>query len=41
MNLEDVEDVEQLGDGLEGGGEGREAELDLVDPGDPVPVEQV
>jgi len=34
--------VEQLGDGLEGGGgEGREAELDLIDPGDPVPVEQV
>ena len=34
--------MEQLGDGLEeGGGEGREAELDLVDPGDPMPVGQV
>ena len=34
--------MEQFGDGLAGGGgEGREAELDLVDPGDPVPVEQV
>ena len=34
--------MEQLGDGLAGEGwEGREAELDLVDPGDPALVEQV